>query len=292
MARRTRHSDPLKLLLTITTLIFCVLIGLFFKNAKPEFDTNKDFVKVIDVGQAECILIYSNGQTALIDAGLDSTSGDVAVALQEYGIKELDVLLISHLHSDHSGGVPNLFDIFAVKNLILPELSVNSEGMSHAQFAINAVTESGGEIFNAVQGMNFVIGEFEITILASYGEMDDENDRSIVAVAEIDGRKFLFTGDAETKVENKLLKEGIDLKCDVLKVGHHGSSTSSSEKFINAVSPRYAAISCGKDNMYGHPHNEILALFENKNISVLRTDIAGDITFYVEDGKISVQTEK
>ena len=292
MARKTRHGDPLKILLIAVTLIFCVLIGLFFKSAKPQVDTSKDFVKIIDVGQAECILIYSNGQTALIDAGLDSTSGDVAIALQEYGIKELDVLLISHLHSDHSGGVPNLFDIFSVKNLILPELSVNSEGMSHAQFAINAVTKSGGEVFNGIQGMNFEVGEFEVTILASYGEMDDENNRSIVAVAEIDGRKFMFTGDAETKVENRLLNEGLDLDCDVLKVGHHGSSTSSSEKFINAVRPRYAAISCGKDNMYGHPHNEVLAMFERKDISVLRTDIVGDITFYVEDGKISVQTEK
>ena len=292
MARKTRRKEPLKILLTVATLIFCILIGLFLKNADAEIDSSENFVKIIDVGQAECILIYSDGQTALIDAGLDSTSGDVAVALQQYGIKKLDVLLISHLHSDHSGGVPNLFDAFEVENLILPELSVNSEGMSHAQFAINAVTNSGGEVFNAVQGMNFSIGKFEITVLASYGEMDDENNRSIVAVAEIEGRKFLFTGDAETKVENKLLKEGIDFKCDVLKVGHHGSSTSSNEKFINAVSPSYAVISCGKDNMYGHPHNEILALFESKGISVLRTDIAGDITFYVKDGKITVKTEK
>lgn len=292
MARKSRRKDPLKLLLTAFSLILCILIGLFLKNSEPEISTDADFVKIIDVGQAECILLYSNGQSALIDAGLDSTSNDVAIALQECGIKELDVLMISHLHSDHSGGVPNLFDNFLVKNLILPELSIGSEGMSHAQFAINAVTNSGGEVFNAVQGMNFLIGDFEITVLASYGDMDDENDRSIIAVAEIEGKKFLFTGDAETKVENKLLKEGIDLKCDVLKAGHHGSSTSSSEKFIQAVSPRFAAISCGKDNMYGHPHNEILALFESKGIKIYRTDIAGDITFLVEDGNIKVETEK
>lgn len=292
MARKSRRKDPLKLLLSVFSVILVVLIGLFLKNSESQLPADTDFVKIIDVGQAECILLYSNGQSALIDTGLADTSGDVAAALQEYGIKELDVLLISHLHSDHSGGVPNLFDIFSVKNLILPELSVNSEGMSHAQFAINAVTSSGGEVFNAVQGMNFKIGDFEITVLASYGEMDDENNRSIVAAAEIEGRKFLFTGDAETKVENKLLKEGINLKCDVLKVGHHGSTTSSGKEFIKAVSPRFAAISCGKDNMYGHPHNEILALFESKGINVFRTDISGDITFYVKDGKISVQTEK
>lgn len=292
MARKSKRNNPLKLSLTAVAVVLCILIGFFLKNSEPQPDYEKDFVKVIDVGQSECILIYSNGYSALIDTGLPAASGEVATALNEWNIEKLDALLISHLHNDHSGGVPDLLENFSVHNLILPELSVESEGISDAQLAINEVTSSGGEIYNAVQGMNFEIGEFEITVLASYGDMKDENNRSVIAVAEIGGIKFLFTGDAEEKVEKKLLEEGIDLKCDVLKAGHHGSSTSSSIDFLNAVNPRFAVISCGEDNMYGHPHNEVLSAFENINAKVYRTDHDGGVTFYIEDGKIDIETEK
>ncbi len=255
------------------------------------FDESQDFVKVIDVGQAECILIYSNGYSALIDTGLASTVNDVCEILNECGIEKLDVMLLTHLHNDHTGGVSGILELFSVENLILPELSAYSEGLSAAQLAINTVTKAGGEVHSATQGMNFNIGEFELTVLASYGDMEDENNRSVVTVAKIGDKKFLFTGDAETVVEEALLKEGLDLKCDVFSAGHHGSSTSNSEKFLRAVDPHYAVISVGEGNMYGHPHNEVLATFEYLGVEVLRTDRQGDITFYIENGAISPETE-
>ena len=292
MARKSKRKNPLKLSFTAITVVLCIVIGYFLKTTAPAPETDKDFVKVIDVGQAECILVYSNGYSALIDTGLATYSGEVASSLSEWGIEKLDVLMISHLHDDHSGGIPDLLELFSVDNLILPELSVESEGISDAQFAINAVTKSGGKIFNAVQGMNFSVGEFEFTILASYGDMDDENNRSVITVAKIGDIKFLFTGDAEETVETKLLEENINLKCDVLKAGHHGSRTSSSDDFLRAVNPRYALISCGEENMYGHPHNEVLARLEEISAKVYRTDRDGDVTMYVDDGKIKVETEK
>ena len=163
--------------------------------------------------------------------------------------------------------------------------------MSAAQNAINSVTSSGGGVYNAVQGMNFDVGDFEITVLAAYSD-DEENNRSIFAMAQIEGRKFLFTGDAETEVEKQLVEEGLNLECDVLKVGHHGSNTSSSKVFLDKVKPKNAVISVGIDNSYGHPHNEVINRFKSMNTEIFRTDKSGSLTFYVKDGKISVKMEK
>jgi len=283
-------------LLIVLTVCYAFSSGFFtserFGNSVNGFDESQDFVKIIDVGQGDSILIYSNGYSALIDTGLEEAGLDVCLELEKCGIEKLDVLLLTHLDSDHTGSIASIISNFGVSNLILPELSVESEGITRAELAINAITQSKGNVFTAVSGMNFRIGEFEFTILASFPNMPDENNRSVISVAEIDGKKFLFTGDMEAKAEKALLSEGLNLKCDVLKVGHHGSSTSSSKSFLNKVKPKYAAISVGADNMYGHPHREVLAAFENIDAKVYRTDINGDITFFVEDGIISCRCEK
>lgn len=292
MAQKRKFKGKFKICAAVILAAVCIVISVLERNLPSNFDSSVDFVKVLDVGQSESILIYSNGYSALIDTGISDYAADICVALEECDIKELDVMMISHLHSDHTGGIERILENYSVNNLILPELSIESEGMAQAQLAINSVTSSGGEVYSAVQGMNFKVGEFEITVLAAYGDMADENNRSIIAVAEIDGIKFMFTGDAETKVEKKLLEEGLNLKCDVLKMGHHGSSTSSSEEFLKAVRPRYAAISAGAGNMYGHPHNEVLASLEHFGTKIYRTDYDGDITFFIRDGKINPETEK
>jgi len=299
MAHNFESKRKNGIIITAAVCIVAVIIAYFTNypgfgknNILPEsFDTTRDFIKVLDVGQAESILVYSNGYCALFDTGTSDSANEICSALSEFGIKTIDVMLVSHLHTDHIGGIKGILEKYPASNLVLPELSTESEGMGQAQFAINKVTDDGGESYNAKQGMNFEIGEFEITVLAAYSDMDDENNRSIIAVAEIDNRKFMFTGDAETKVENLLLNEGLNLKCDILSVGHHGSSTSSSTKFLQTVRPRYAVISCGKNNMYGHPHNEVLAALERNGAEVLRTDLQGDITFYFNEGKIKTKTE-
>ncbi len=257
-----------------------------------DFDTESDFVRIIDVGQGDSILIYSNGYSALIDTGLSNFSADICTALESCGIKQLDVLLLTHTHSDHIGGALDIADVYGVKNLVLPVITDKSEGKTFANICKQKVEDRGGKVFNAVTGMNFKIGEFEITVLAANGGFDNENDNSLVTVAKLDDFKFLFTGDIGATAEKALLNQGINLKADVLKVAHHGSSTSSKEDFIMAVRPRYAAISVGKDNEYSHPHNEVLSLLEYVNAGVYRTDINGDITFSVSDGKLNYATEK
>lgn len=256
------------------------------------FDKNSDFVRIIDVGQGDSILIYSNGYSALIDTGLSDAASDVCTALESCGIKSLDVLLITHLDSDHIGAAAGVTEIYGVKNLIMPEISSESEGISTAQLVINRVVEADGNIYTAVQGMNFEIGEFELTVLASFPKMADENNRSVITAAEIDGLKFLLAGDMEAKAEKALLSEKLDLKCDVLKVGHHGSSTSSNMDLLKSVMPRYAAISVGQNNDFGHPHNEVISDLQYIGAEIYRTDTDGDITFYIENKRIVPKTEK
>ncbi len=278
------------------SILFCVFFlsdGKFnLSGVNSGFDTEQDFVRVIDVGQGDCSLIYSNGYSALIDTGTPEAANDVCAQLSECNIKEIDVLIITHLHDDHSGGVGKIAEIFDIKNVILPEISIESEGLTSAELIVNRVTESGGGVFTAKPGMNFGLGEFEITVLAAYDNMKDENNRSIISMAKIGDKKFMFTGDAEAKVEKELLNEGLDLSCDVFNAGHHGSSTSNTYEFLKAMKPEYVAISAGRDNSYGHPHKEALAIFERVGADIFRTDYDGDITFYVNNGRISPKTEK
>ena len=296
--KKTKKSGKIVPILVSAALIavICIVYFLIGGNAittnGPESDTLKDFVRVLDVGQGDCTLIYSNGYSALIDTGTEASVNDVCAELNDCGIEKIDVMIITHLHTDHTGGIKGISEFFDTENVVLPEISVSSEGLGEAQFIINKVTKDGGGVFTAEQGMNFNIGNFELTVLASYGEMDDENNRSVMIMAKNQDRKFLFTGDAEAKAENALLKEGLNLKCDVFKAGHHGSSTSNSEKLLRELRPRYVAISVGEDNMYNHPHNEVLADIEKIGAKVLRTDKNGSITFYVDNGKISTKCER
>ena len=302
-----RYASRKRKIVSVAAAVLCLIIAVavytgndrlssYFHSAvdtsAKSFNTSKDFVRFLDVGQGDSILIYSNGRSALIDSGTANSANDICEGLKNCGISQIDVFLISHLHADHTGGVSRLTEDFTIKNLVLPELSTYSEGMSAAQNAINAVSKSGGGVYNAKQGMNFNVGEFEITVLASYGDEDDDNNRSLIVMAEIDGAKFLFTGDAEKTAEKRLLNEGLNLDCDVFKAGHHGSNTSNTQELLKATTPEYVAISAGLDNMYGHPHSEVLQSFKEIDATVLRTDQSGDITFYVENGKITADTEK
>ena len=300
--KKMRKSNRNRLIISIITVItaFTIALTVNIKNGEiPKFidssfklqsDSTKndeDYVQFIDVGQGDCILIQSNGKSALIDTGTVNFEDKLCSILNSKGIDAIDVVIVSHLHTDHTGSLPKICDNYRVDNLILPEISVRSEGLSAAQYAINVLSERKSEIYTAEQGMNFTLGDFKITVLASYGDLDDENNRSLFVMAEIEGKRFMFSGDAEKTAENMLLKEGLNLDCDVFKAGHHGSNTSNSEKFLKAMTPEYIVVSCGKDNMYGHPNVEVLSLCEKMGIDIFRTDKQGDITFYISNGKIT-----
>ena len=302
--KKYKNRCNIRRITAIITAVLCIIVFAvafgtsdidLISNAMfgiSKFNKTDDFVRIIDVGQGDSILIYSNGYSALIDTGTNISAPEVCTALEDCGINKLDVLLITHLDNDHVGGSEDVIEFFGTKNLILPEIKFESEGLYSARLAMSNVAKDGGNIYTAVQGMNFKIGEFEITVLATFGAMELENNRSIITMAEIDGKKFLFAGDMESGAEKYLLKENLNLCCDVLKVGHHGSSTSSKMDFLRAVKPRLAVISVGKDNFYGHPHSEVLSALEHIGADIYRTDVDGDVSFYIEGGKIIPKTEK
>lgn len=258
----------------------------------PELGEEEDFIRFIDVGQGDSILICSNGKTTLIDTGPEDSAGQLCKKLRSCGVKQIDLLLITHIHSDHVGGCEKMLKNFAAGNLVMPNIIGEPEGEEAMVLAQKAVSAGGGSIYTAAQGMVIHTGDFELTILGYFPQMEDENNRSIVLMAEIRGMKFLLMGDAEKKEEARLLEENLDLSCDVLKVGHHGSSTSTGEDFLTACQPEQAVISCGCNNPYMHPHEETLSALDKANVTVYRTDMHGDITLSVSENKYEITTEK
>lgn len=301
MKRRSKRKIAVSATTALTLAIFIIafankLFGDKFRStlapAAPDFDKTQDFVKIMDVGQADAALIYSNGCSAVIDAGLTSSADDISADLKGADIKDIDALLITHLHMDHAGALAKIAMSFPIDNLIIPNRDSSAEAMPTVNEAEKRVVAEKGKVFTATEGMNFNIGEFEVTLLAYFPDATKENDRSIITMAKIGNKKFLFTGDAEKATEADVLAEKLNIDCDVLKVGHHGSNSSSTAAFLKAASPNYAAISVGKDNMYSHPSNKTIVALKNCGAEVYRTDKNGDISFYVENGNIRVETEK
>ncbi len=281
------------LCITVTVLCFISVDNRLFELRQGiSLNDTEDYVKVIDVGQGDSILIHSNGYSALIDTGTADSSNNLATALIEENIHIVDVLILTHLHTDHTGGVEHILQNFKVETLILPELTTFSDGIYSAELAIDKMTRAGKNVFKACEDMSFQIGDFTVTVIAAYYDIIDENNRSLIIKAEAHGKSFLFMGDAEGKTERRLLDDGKDLDCDVLKVGHHGSSTSTIMDFLEKASPQYAAISVGEGNQYNHPHLATLKQLEKRGIETFRTDYRGHITFYIKNRKIEVSTQK
>ncbi|MBQ1186641.1 MAG: MBL fold metallo-hydrolase [Clostridia bacterium] len=261
-----------------------------FLSGKEQTQPEEDFVRFIDVGQGDCILISSNGYNAIVDFGNKSDFGtELLDSLKKLGVNRIDCAILSHYDTDHVGGGSKIIGAINTRYALLPELDDRTDNnFTNFQYALE---NSGTEIYTAKVGTVINIGEFEITVLAYNKNAENSNDQSVVLMAEISGKKFLLTGDAGTDIENQLLNDKIDIDCDVYKAAHHGSRNSNSAEFIAAASPEYAVISAGASNSYGHPHSEVLDNLAAVNAKVYRTDRSGDITFKIENGNITVETE-
>lgn len=256
---------------------------------KPAFS-----VHFINVGQGDCELILDHGKVMLIDAGEADEAYTVISYLRRQKVETIDYLVATHPHSDHIGALPAVIRAFAVKNVILPRLSQeNTPTTYYYEQLLTAVKDSGARVIAAKPGAAYALGEGRFTVLAPMKQDEELNNMSVVLRLTYLEKGFLFTGDAEAPVEEQLLASHADVSCDVLKLGHHGSSTSNTEPFLTAAAPQYAVAECGYQNSYGHPHRETVALCRALGIELLRTDKHGDVVFLVaDDGAITVKKEK
>ena len=260
-----------KIIVFLITVCIIILAGKIFTGQNSKDLLSDDFVAVLDVGQADSILICSNGSAALLDAGREMDARDIFVQLSSYGVDKLDALIFSHSHDDHTGGAEYIATKFDIDNIIIPNFREDED----IEQVNSAIEKSGAEVFTATEGMVINIGDFEITALYADNKAEDINDRSVIYMAKIDSKKFLFTGDAETETEKELIDRGIDFDCDVLKVGHHGSTTSTSNEFLEIATPEFATISVGENNKYSHCEHLTLFLHVFGEASFYKVECQG-----------------
>ncbi len=250
-------------------------------------------VRVLDVGQGDCILITSNdGKHVVIDAGTYEHPGKAKKLLDGYGVEDIEYFVLTHPDADHIGDADDILESKNVKNVIMTNETATTATFESFLTALGR--SEGTNVIMGKYGMEFAVGDVKFTVISpSEGFVGTSNDASIVVMAQYGKVKFLFAGDAEADAEDvmvRTLEEKLD--CDVLKAGHHGSSSSSSEKFLKAVSPRYAVISCGEGNDYGHPHDVTLKRLDKLGIKYFRTDKSGNITFTSDGVVIETATER
>ena len=314
MAKRKNVNKTKKRIRQIKVILYIVIIlaivaGTYFgifddpfgiiDTIKPdktgtvtELDDGKFQLHMIDVGQADAFLLrIPDGKSVkniLIDAGSPNKTRPDTIPeyLSSLGIKELEMLVLTHPHYDHIGAAQKVIESTNVKSVMIPDCDHSTKTWIKL---LEKIDEKNINVIFSEVGKTLAVGDAEMKILAPSDNMlagKEVNDYSIVAKVTYGETSFMFTGDAESDSEAEIIKAfpASELKCNVLKVGHHGSSTSSSQAFLNAVKPDIALISCGKGNDYGHPHKETMQKLGDMGINIFRTDEMGTVII-VSDGK-------
>ncbi len=246
-------------------------------------------IHFFDVGEADSTLVECDGCRMLIDGGNPGNSRFLYAYLEQHGIKYLDYMVCTHAHEDHVGGLAGALNYAKIGVAYAPVTEYDSRAFGSF---IKYLEQQEKEITIPLAGDSFMLGHAKVTILAPIDMTlaeNNTNNSSIVLRIVYGDTSFIITGDAETAEEQTILDAGYELKSTVLRAGHHGSNTSTSEDFFKAVAPDYCVISVGKDNQYGHPHEEILQRMEESNTILYRTDLNGTIDC-VSDGKTVIFT--
>ncbi len=297
--KKTQKKVPLIAQILIVAVIFAVGFALLAQSLKKEKnslgvvieDSTYPLVTIhyIDVGQGDAVFVeLPKHRAMLIDAGPASRGGDVVAYIQALGYTQIDYLIGTHPHEDHIGGLPDVLDAFTVVDFYMPRVVHTTKTFENV---LDAAEENGLKIQTAKAGVVLLEEDLLKAELLSpvRDDYEDLNDWSAVCRLTYDETHFLFMGDAEALAESEI--QG-DVSADVLKVGHHGSSTSTSEAFLERVNPSYAVISAGADNSYGHPHAETLEKLKAQGCKVCRTDTDGTIVVTSNGQRFMVETEK
>ena len=302
--RNSRQNDKLtKAIISFLILAITAVGAYFYSEYEPNESekVNSNFqsgdtlaVNFLDVGQGDSEFIQlPDGKCMLIDAGISESASKIASKISSLGYDKIDYLIATHPHADHIGGMQRIVENFEIGEIYMPRASTNTRTFENL---LQAISDKGLSINTAKAGkVLYEREDLKIEFLAPVSDSyKDLNNYSAVVRLQYGNNVFLFTGDAEALVEGEILNvySKNSLKADVLKVGHHGSNTASSEAFLSAVKPKYAVIEVGEGNSYHHPHDEAINHLNAVGAEIFRTDLNGNITIISDKVSLTVQCEK
>ena len=302
--RRRRSSIPVWMSLLMAFAAFCIalvldmsgLVNIFGGGEREAHTVSGGTMEIhmIDVGQADCFLIMVPGCNLLFDAGEDKDASEVTSYLDGLGITKLDYVIFTHADKDHIGGGETVINKYEIGKVFIDPHESVEETKTFRELR-ETIVGKGIDIIDPLEGTTYSLGEngdLKMKVLGPVKDYRDKNDDSIVMRLDFGDTSLLMTGDAGEKAERDILEMfgRAELDCDILKVGHHGSSTSSCMEFLQAVTPEYALISSNKDdsNDFGHPHEETLSSLEAIGAQIYRTDTLGDVVIITDGTTITV----
>ena len=297
MANRRKKNIKIKIFESVVSIIFLTIIAILGTNSdfyKSDQENNTEITQVstgsnleiyfIDVGQADSILVQNKEESMLIDAGNNEDGKDVVNFIKEKGIKKLNYVIGTHPHEDHIGGLDDVINSsLEIENIFMPKIQTNTKTFEDV---LDAISNKGLNITAPQKGDEFKIGEAKCEVMTdSILDQKNLNLSSIIIKLQFGNNSFLFMGDAETKNEETRNWPKVDL----LKVGHHGSNTSSSEEFLNQVKPKYSIIMVGKNNSYKLPKSETIEKLNKIGSQIYRTDENGTIQVTSDGNDIEIK---
>lgn len=287
--RKLRMKRILSLILCLLLLTACAGPG--NPSTVPPAGTGGEGLEVhfIDVGQADCALLLCGGEAMLLDGGNVDDSSLVVSYLLSQEVEELKYLVSTHAHEDHSGGLAGIMAVFPVEAVFAATRTYASNCYDDFMYYVD---QQGLTAQRPAPGDAYALGDATVTFLGPVKDYAETNDTSLVCRVDYGQTSFLFTGDMATDAETDLLDAGARVKADVLKVGHHGSATSTGYRFLYEVDPTWAVISCGTGNAYGHPHEETLKKLSDAEVTVYRTDEMGTVVATSDGSTLTFTTGK
>lgn len=312
MFRGFNNYNKRQKIITATILLFIVLLSLTisilenkgiitwkniynsvgvsdFSAESYDYDLSVHF---IDVGKADSIYIKSKNKNILIDAGERDTYNKVEEYLHKNNVNTLDLVIATHPHTDHIGGMPDIINHFNINKILMPKISEEKIPTSRTYERLLTSLKNKNITPEApIAGTNIELDDLKFTILAPIKDYDDINDYSIVTKLNYKSQSFLFMGDAGIASENDIIKHNFDISANVLKVGHHGSRTATSAEFLKKVNPKYSVI-CVNTDRYNLPNNKTVKRLTSSGTKIYRTDLDGTIIISTNGDNLNIITQK